>query len=285
MNAKRAVLVYGFVLVSVAVIACGGYTAKDAANDTSRNAPSFDTQTEGTNATQSATNIDARLVITSSIDLEVNKLRDAYISIGDIARSYGGFVADASIVDSERDSTASIRLRVPAVRHDELLGSLRTFRESKVRREETNAKEVTAEYTDLESRLRNLQRNEAQYQQLLTQAKTIDEIINVNNRLQGVRGEIEQAQGRLNLLGNLTEMATINVALTQPVVAPTRGSLTPGDVFAFAVDGMLAVSLALLNVAIVVAVVVGWTAPFGLAGLIAWKVVRRYLPSLKSRLL
>src|SRR4030066_1077182 len=88
-----------------------------------------------------------------------------------------------------------------------------------VRSERSEASEVTEEYTDLEARLRNLEATEASYLELLTGAGEIPDILLVQDRLSQVRLEIEQVQGRINLLDNLTDLATITVQLTLPAAA------------------------------------------------------------------
>jgi len=76
--------------------------------------------------------------------------------------------------------------------------------------------EVTEEFTDLQARLRNLQATEQRYLELLNKAASIDEILTVQDRLNGVRLEIEQATGRTNVLNNLTDFASITVQLSLP---------------------------------------------------------------------
>ena len=58
---------------------------------------------------------------------------------------------------------------------------------------------------------------------LLERAATIDEILTVGDRLASVRLQIEQIQGQINLLDNLTDLATItiNISLPAPVIELT----------------------------------------------------------------
>jgi hypothetical protein len=161
--------------------------------------------------------------------------------------------------------------------------ALRGIKDAKVRREESNAKEVGAEYTDLESRIRNLQRSEAQYQSLLNRAGTISEIVQVSAKLDEVRGQIESAQGRLNLLSDSTDYATVSVTLTPPLAA-IAGMPKPIEVFESAFATSQLAVLLILNGAIAVLVFAAWVVPLGLAGLFAWRLGRR-LKALGVRIL
>jgi hypothetical protein len=122
---------------------------------------------------------------------------------------------------------------------------------------------VTEQYTDLQSRLRNLQSTEAQYLKLLEQAKSINDILTVNDRINSVRSQIEQIQGRLKVLDNLTDMATIDVTLAPIVPAKVEnggGPKSVGEAFADAWEASLDVMRHLAAAGAVVAVAAIWLA-------------------------
>ncbi|MSP22541.1 MAG: DUF4349 domain-containing protein [Dehalococcoidia bacterium] len=81
-----------------------------------------------------------------------------------------------------------------------------------VRTISTGSQDVTGEVADLESTLRNLRAVEARYMEILSSARTLPEILQMQDRLNQTRDQIELAQGRL------ADMSTLTVALT-PAVA------------------------------------------------------------------
>lgn len=235
--------------------------------------------------TTTTTAADTKLIVTSTIDLQVDSLRDSYDTISRLAREAGGFVAEARLSESgDASGSASLRLRVPASRHDDLVASLHGLDGATVKREDSNAKEVTAEYTDLQSRAVNLQRTEAQYQALLGRAGSIDEVLKVTAKLDSVRGDIEQLQGRINLLDDQSDYATVTVKLSLPpvVAAPVedkaKGLPSPVRVFVDAMDKSFVVAHALLNVTVVLIVAGLWLLPAGVISILVW---RRFRPQLE----
>jgi len=54
-----------------------------------------------------------------------------------------------------------------------------------------NSRDVTEEYTDISSQLRNLAATEAQYLLILTAVEDVEDVLAVQDRLRSVRGEIE----------------------------------------------------------------------------------------------
>ncbi len=90
--------------------------------------------------------------------------------------------------------------------------------------EQSNASDVTEEFTDLQSRLRNLEATETQLLRLLERAETISDILTVQDRLNAVQNDIEFVKGRLQLIDDLTDLATITVHLR-----PVEGAPPPAD--------------------------------------------------------
>lgn len=256
-------------------LACGGSDSDSAGRDTAGSAANVAPDTGAPPPQTGAATAQARLIVQTNVDVEVGDLRNAYANAGNLARAAGGFVAESRITNADDATTAFLRLRVPSEQHDRLLDSLRALGDN-VTGEETNAREVTTEYTDLQSRLVNLHRAEEQYQTLLARAGTIDEVLKVTSRLDDVRGEIEQVQGRSNLLADQSDFATIGLTLTVPPAASTTSLPSPLHVFAAAAEASLTMGHGLLNVVAVLAVVALWAIPL----LGAYLLLRRPLARL-----
>jgi hypothetical protein len=195
-------------------------SASEAAMDSDAAAPPV---TAGANLS-----VDIRKVIVESrMELAVEDVAERYHDVTSLARRVGGFVADSRLTTSTaqergQEQQASVVLRVPGSRHDEVMAELRAMPGGEVIAERTTSSEVTDEYTDLQSRLRNLQRSETRYLDLMDRAETVNEILSVGERLDHVRAQIEQIQGRINVLDDLVDFATISVTLSPVAAAPTE---------------------------------------------------------------
>ncbi|MPZ49685.1 MAG: DUF4349 domain-containing protein [Dehalococcoidia bacterium] len=178
----------------------------------------------------SSTFDDRKIVQTASLRLQVKEVGGSFEEVGRIASSAGGFVASSNFSLQGENQIASVTIRVPADRYQDVLADLRRLGE-KVDVEASNASDVTQEYTDLSARLRTLEATEAQLLTLLGQARNINEILQVQDRLNSVRGQIEQVKGRMALLDKLGDLATVTVHLrpvaaiaTAPSGAPNLGA-------------------------------------------------------------
>lgn len=229
----RGLAAIGAITLLATATACGGNESDDddsgggaslAAGDLSErdndardaNNGALPPSTGGTGVAAAATSLDRKIIFTAGITLSVEDVQAAFHDVSRLALSTGGFIEKSSFANAgdERERAASLTMRVPSSAYQDTLSALRGLRGGTVKTEASTSNEVTDQYTDLQSRLRNLERTEQQYLALLQQAKTIPDILTVQERLDSVRLQVEQIQGRLKVLDDQTDLATIDVSLT-----------------------------------------------------------------------
>ncbi len=227
---------------------------------------------------------DRKIIFTAGLDLEVEDVARAFNDVSRIASSHGGFVEGSSLSlrserDGERREFGWLNLRIPISQYQDTLLALRTLRNGVVVSEESQATEITEEYSDTQSRIHNLEATEARYLALLAEAETVEDILRVDDRIRPVRLEIDRLRGRLNLLDDLTEMASVNVTLAprEGFVVPAGGSSTdPGEAFVNAWEASLDFLYGLATVLAYLSVVAIWAGPMLVAGFVATRIARRW---------
>ncbi len=159
---------------------------------------------------------DAKVIRNGSLTLVVasptSAVEDIQLIIAEIP---GAFIATADVRQAGDLQPTVLTLRVPAAEFDRAMAALRGLAQE-VLAEQVTTRDVTEEYSDLDARLRNLQAAETQLLALVEQTNNVEDLLKVEQRLAEVRGEIEQLQGRLNVLENRIALATINVLLHAP---------------------------------------------------------------------
>ena len=224
--------------------------------------------------------LDRKIIQTATLTISTDEVSKKFEDVQNIAASAGGFVASSSFGNAGDKQTASITIRVPGDSYQRALSDLRKLGD--VQGEQSGANDVTEEFTDLQSRLRNLQATEAQYVQFLLKAQNINEVLTVQDRLNSTRAEIEQVQGRVNLVQHQTDLATITVHLDPPVSAPTdkpktNSSSGPLEVAADSFRASLTVLLGIATVALAVAAFSWWLIPLAIGGVVIAR--RQFKPS------
>lgn len=153
-----------------------------------------------------------KIIRTGSLVIAVDDCEAARDAVGELVRLAGGFVASAHVVRSEgRVASATLVLRIP---EEELDRSVATLTElGTLLGESLRAQDVTEEYHDLESRLRNARRLEARLLELAGAAGSASELLEIERELGRVRERIEVAEGRQRFLDDQVTLATLTVEL------------------------------------------------------------------------
>lgn len=160
-----------------------------------------------------------RIVIkNASLTLVVTDPADALANISRLAEQMGGFVVSASLYQERLDSGAeaprgSITIRIPAKQLDEALTKIRAESQQDPLSENINSQDVTSEYTDLQSRLSNLEATEAQLTKIMEQATTTEDVLAVYNQLVATREQIEVIKGQINYYEQSAALSSVTVEL------------------------------------------------------------------------
>lgn len=143
---------------------------------------------------------------------------DSMDRISRMAEEMGGYVVNANLYQTRLSSgsevpRASIMIRVPAERLNEALERIKEETDQPVVNENVSSQDVTQEYTDLQSRLRNLEAAEAQLMEIMADANRTEDVLSVYNRLTDVREQIEVIKGQIQYYEQSAALSSIRVEL------------------------------------------------------------------------
>ncbi len=202
---------------------------------------------------------------TMSIRVAKDGFSDGFASVTRIAQNNGGFVLSSQ---TRGQRAGTLVLRIPAKRFDTAMLSLREI--GTVQAQSITGKDVTAQYIDLQARLRIARARRTVLLGLQSQASTINEVLTVQRQLDNVQLQIEQIQGNLNFINDQVAEATIRVDLHEQDAAPNTEldvveNPSLGSAWDRAVQGFL-------NVISAVVIGLGYLIPIGILVLAGWLV-------------
>lgn len=160
-----------------------------------------------------------RVIQTADYEVEVpvGDFQDRYDEIATIAVRYGGYVisSDSSVSDNDDDQLkqGTITIRVASSGDSFTQAQKEIEKLGKVLAKQVSGDDVSEEFVDLQSRLRNAESQQASLLALMQKAATIDEILMVQSRLDEVQLQIEQLKGSIDYMESMTDYASITVEL------------------------------------------------------------------------
>jgi hypothetical protein len=209
-------------------------------------APGYTGAEAGKGGSAQAATVDRLVIKNASLTMVVANPAEASDHIAGVANSLGGFVVSSYVYQASVDAAgnnimrANITVRVPSAQLDAALAQVRGLA-VEVRTENISGQDVTAEYTDLESRVRNLEVAEAQLTRIMDGANKTEDVLAVFNQLTYIRQEIEQVKGQMKYYRESAAMSAVTVellpdALSQPIQV---GGWRPQGVVRDAVEALV----------------------------------------------
>lgn len=206
---------------------------------------------EDISKSKSETKSDRLIIRQKSISMQVKDVRKTYKKIDQTASKYKGRIISASISSEKYQQNhypetleekslppawqnqqssknnagplyATIVVKVPS---DETSAALKDLKKlGKIEDEQESEEEVTDQYVDLNARLKNLQRTEERYLDFFDAAKTVEDMLKIEEQLTRVRGEIESIQAQVDHLEKSAKLGTITIYLHEPtqITKPIR---------------------------------------------------------------
>ena len=222
-------------------------------------------------STASTTTIERMVIKNADLSIVVDDPEKSMDAIAEMSEELGGFVVTSNLYQTTLSGGlkvphASITIRVPAESLDEALAKIKEGA-GEILSENVSGQDVTREYTDLQSRLRNLESAEAQLVEIMDEAKGTEEVLEVYNNLVSVREQIEVIKGQMQYYEQAAALSMISVELTadeaiqplqiggwQPVGTAKDAIETLIKTLQFVADAAIWVVLCVLPIGIVVGI-------------------------------
>jgi hypothetical protein len=193
--------------------------------------------------------VDQLIIQNANISIAVidpAKSMDAIIKMTDEMK---GFVVDSNIYKTRNENglelpEAHLTIRVPAEKLTDAMDQIKALvpdQNTDILSETRSGQNVTKEYTDLKSRLKNLEEAEAQLREIMASATRTEDVMAVFNQLTQVREQIEVTKGQMKYYEESAAMSAIDVTVrSKASVAPLSiGGWQPGGVARDAIQSLI----------------------------------------------
>lgn len=206
MNQLKSVL---WSLLLLSVLSCTGGSNKEYA----RAVPVMD-EASKSEADQPVDNpefiAERKVIKRGEIRFQTRSIQETTSFITKNVNDLKGYVSIDNVYNSDDRITQRIEIRIPSDSFDDLL--LRISESAKkIDFKNVQVQDVTEEYIDVETRIKTKKELESRYMELLSKAKTVEEILSIEKELGTLRSDIESIEGRLKYLKDQVSLSTLSV--------------------------------------------------------------------------
>lgn len=159
---------------------------------------------------------DKKIIKTATLKLEVKDFKNYNTDIHKTVKQFGGYIAQEEQNLGDEKSETVISIKVPVDQFENMMNGL-PGGEVKVWEKKITTEDVTGEVVDTKSRLEAKKQMRLKYLEFLKQSKNMEEVLQVQNEVNGIQEEIESAAGRVDFLSHQAAYSTINLTFFQPL--------------------------------------------------------------------
>lgn len=155
-----------------------------------------------------------KIIKDGKLRVTVIDLKKSKTNIDTLLQNLGGYYDKESLTNNDYSTEYELKIRIPSDKLEILIEKIEDGN-GEVSYKEIEARDVTEEFIDLETRLTNKHKYLSRYQELLKSAKNVKEILDIQEKIRGLEEEMESTTGRLKYLNDLVNYSTLELTITQ----------------------------------------------------------------------
>jgi hypothetical protein len=157
-----------------------------------------------------------KIIKDGNMSIEVTDLQNSKKRVDSLVKLYNGYYAKESLNNYRRTISYNLKIRVPSNNFEKLVADVEKDK-GKINSKEIDARDVTDEFIDVETRLNNKRSYLKRYNELLNKAKTIKDIVQIEDKISEIEEEIESSVARLKYLNDQVDYSTLTLNISSEV--------------------------------------------------------------------
>lgn len=156
--------------------------------------------------------VNKKLIKDGNMRIKSNDMEASKKQLDGLLKEFQGYYESENLENDDRSTRYNLRVRLPAQRFEGFIVALETG-DDEVESKYVQTRDVTEEYIDVVTRLKNERAYMVRYQALLAKASTVKDILSIEESIRKLQEEIESREGRLKYLNDQIAFSTLNIEL------------------------------------------------------------------------
>ncbi|MDQ8004483.1 MAG: DUF4349 domain-containing protein [Pedobacter sp.] len=169
-----------------------------------------------------------KIIKDGSMTVKSRNISDSKKRIDQLLKKLNAYYESEDLQNNEQSVAYNLKIRIPSASFEQLIAAMENG-EDKIEAKNLQARDVTEEYVDIETRLATKRQYLLRYKQILAKAATVKDILAIEENIRTLEEEIDSQQGRLKYLADQVAFSTLNISLYQEkeyLAQPKSGFLT-----------------------------------------------------------
>lgn len=157
-----------------------------------------------------------KIIKDGKMEIVVTDLNNTKSSIDQLVKKNSAYYEKEEYINNAYELYYELTIRIPSAKFENVIAAIESGN-GKVQSKQINARDVTAEFYDLQTRLVSKKSYLGRYRELLKQAKSIDNIVSIEEKIRDLEEEIDSTIGRLKYLGDQVDFSTLRLTITKKI--------------------------------------------------------------------
>ena len=175
-----------------------------------------------------ATEWTQKIIKTANVRIELKDYNAFNTSVHHSLAVFGAYIAQEQQQEDDAQITNELSIKVPVEQFENLINYLTADKKNKILEKQISSADVTAEFADTKARLETKKQVRLKYQQFMSNASKIDDVLRLQSEINAITEDIEAAAGRVKYLSHQSAYSTINLRYFQVLDATKKIDEDPG---------------------------------------------------------
>lgn len=168
-----------------------------------------------------------KLIKTGNLTIESKHIEKSKSNLDAALKSLDGYYDNEQFSKSDYEFRYSLTVRVPSGNFDDILQVI-NHGDDEIISKNIKTRDVSTEYVDIETRLKSKKAYLQRYEDFLSRAKSMDELLQIQEKIRALIEEIESQEGRLQFLDDQVGYSTLDIELYKTISHPDSATEEPG---------------------------------------------------------
>ncbi len=169
-------------------------------------------ETATTGSTKSTLFKNKKIIKDGNMSIKVKNIELAKKRMDVIVKTFNAYYENESFINNDEQLSYDLKIRVPSKQFESFLLESEKG-DGEIIQKNINARDVTEDYVDGETRLNSKRVFRNRYNELLNKAGKVDDILAIEENIRALQEEIESQEGHLKFLDDQVMYSTLEINL------------------------------------------------------------------------
>jgi len=164
-----------------------------------------------------------KIIRSGTLSIEAKDVKESKAGLDNTLKKFQGYYENESATNADTYTSYDLVVRIPSANLDKFLSELERGKD-KITEKSLKAEDVSTQYYDVESRLKSKRAYLERYQQMVSSAKSVKDLLEIQEQIRMLQEEIDASESVLRSMSGQVNYSTLTIRLFEEKANLPMGS-------------------------------------------------------------